>query len=137
MDRRSERALITSIESIRAHLDRGAPWEACDAFRLAIARAPDDAELLYWGALAHARAGATRVAHGLLDRAEAAASNVSPRGVDILCLRGRLWKDEFHRAPERAGAGGIAARALEQYLRAYAIGEDPYPGVNAATLLPV
>ena len=43
---------------IRDALARGAPWDACDAFRAAIAALPSDPELLYCGALAHARAGA-------------------------------------------------------------------------------
>ena len=58
-----------ACERIRAHLQQGAPWIACDVFRDASARDPADAQLLYWGALAHARAGATQHAHALLDRA--------------------------------------------------------------------
>jgi class 3 adenylate cyclase len=123
----------TSIDDIRAHLDRGAPWDACDAFREAIAEPRDDGELLYYGALAHARAGATRVAHALLDKAEAA-PHPDALLADILSLRGRLLKDAFHRAPERAGAASLLARARDEYLRAYGFAHDPHPGINAAAL---
>ena len=65
---------------------------------------PATRELLYWGALAHARAGAAKTAHALLDRAQAAASPAPGRLSDILSLRGRLWKDGFHRAQDGAVA---------------------------------
>src|SRR3989454_3836162 len=122
-----------TCESIRAHLARGAPWEACDAFREAVATHPGDAELLYWGALAHARAGAGNRAHALLDEAQKSPQS-SSRLADILSLRGRLWKDAFARAPEHPAATATAQRAQDEYLAAYALARDPYPGVNAATL---
>jgi hypothetical protein len=122
-----------ACESIRADLARGAPWEACDVFRQAIAAHPGDAELLYWGALAHARAGAGARAHALLDEAQGSPQAAS-RLADILSLRGRLWKDAFARALEPAVATEIAKRARDEYLAAYALARDPYPGINAATL---
>ncbi len=122
-----------ACDSIRAHLARGAPWDACDAFREAIAINPDDAELLYWGALSHARAGAGSRAHALLDQAQASPHS-SSRLTDILSLRGRLWKDAFARASDSAAAVALAKRARDEYLAAYAQAQDPYPGINAATL---
>ena len=123
-----------ACERIRRHLERGAPWDACDAFRDEIAQHPGDAELLYWGALSHARAGAAKTAHALLDRAQAAASPASARLADILSLRGRLWKDGFQRAKYFGAAIGLGERARDEYLAAYRLLEDPYPGINAATL---
>ena len=134
MDCRGAGILSTGIDRIRAHLDRGAPWDACDAFREAVAHDPDDAELLYWGALAHARAGAARAAEALLGEAQATRGLSSARLVDALSLRGRLYKDAFERAPERAGATECLASARDQYAKAYAVAGDPYPGINAATL---
>jgi Adenylate and Guanylate cyclase catalytic domain len=119
---------------IRRDLDRGAPWDACDVFRAAEAQARGDAELLYWGALAHARAGASAVAHALLDRAGQASpsTHLVP---EILSLRGRLWKDAVHgRAKLDARGRAAASRAREQYRAAYAHSARPYPGVNAATM---
>jgi len=53
---------------------------------------------------------------------------------DIASLRGRLFKDAFHRAPDRPGGRTLVMRAREQYLKAYAYARDPYPGINAASL---
>jgi class 3 adenylate cyclase len=132
MDRGGAGALNMAIDAIRAHLDRGAPWDACDAFRAAAA-AENDGELLYWGALAHARSGAARVAHALLERC--AASSLSPAlRVEALCLRGRLWKDAYRRGPAREVAGAALAHARAHFLQAYAIARGAYPGINAASL---
>jgi class 3 adenylate cyclase/tetratricopeptide (TPR) repeat protein len=122
-----------SAELIRRALERGAPWDACDAFREAIDRHADDAELLYWGALAHARSGARHEAHALLDRAQAACPTTS-RLREIRSLRGRLWKDAYHRAPESPEAMTLVQRARDEYLAAYALDHDTFPGINAATL---
>ncbi|MEP6998229.1 MAG: adenylate/guanylate cyclase domain-containing protein [Betaproteobacteria bacterium] len=123
-----------ACDRIRKHLDHGAPWDACDIFRDEIAKNPDDAALLYWGALAHARSGATQRAHALLDRSQEAGANAPELLIDILSLRGRLWKDGFHRAPDSPGAMAMAERARDEYLSAYALQHDPFPGINAATL---
>src|SRR5438105_15137250 len=122
-----------ACERIRRHLDRGAPWDACDAFREAVEANPKDPELLYWGALAHARSGAIHAAHALLDQAQAAGPTAS-RLSEIRSLRGRLWKDAYHRAPESAEAMALVQRARDEYLAAYAIDHDAFPGINAATL---
>lgn len=114
-------------------LAQGAPWDACDVFRDAIAGNPGDPDLLYCGALAHARSGAAAEAHALLDRAQAA-PDAAARLSDILSLRGRLWKDALHCAPAGADATRIAHEAREQYLAAWNLGHDPFPGINAATL---
>ena len=135
---------VEPAELIRRHLERGAPWDACDAFREQIATHPGDSGLLYWGALAHARAGAAHRAQALLDEAQAL-PQASSRLADILSLRGRLWKDALHRtlpgtassesgAPLHDEARAAAAHARDEYLAAYAIAQDPYPGINAATL---
>ena len=119
---------------IRSHLAQGAPWDACDDFRAAIVAHSADAELLYCGALAHARSGATHEAHVLLDRAQAAAP-VSPQlRADILSLRGRLWKDLLHHRPDAPDAAAVAAHARDEYIAAWSLQHDPYPGINAAAL---
>ena len=159
MDRRGAGILSTGVGEIRAHLERGAPWDACDAFREQIAAHPGHAELLYCGALAHARAGASQRARALLDEAQSRLSE-GERGrvgaqarpdhapaqsrtllADILSLRGRLSKDALARALQGAGMGeadprvrALATSARDEYLAAYALAQDPYPGINAATL---
>src|SRR5215470_13498796 len=112
-------------QRILKHLEQGAPWDACDAFRDAIQAQPIDAEILYWGALAHARSGAVHEAHALLDRAQAAVPSTS-RLREIRSLRGRLWKDAYHRAPEGGGAAALLRRARDEYLAAYALDHDTF-----------
>jgi len=134
VDCRRARILITSVRKIREHLDRGAPWDACDVFRTAIAGDPKDAELLYWGALAHARAGARHTAHALLDEAEIEGTAPPALVADIASLRGRLLKDEYDRAPGAPNAARCLERARDRYRAAYAVASDPFPGINAASL---
>ena len=121
-------------ERIRRLLDKGAPWDAGDVFRETTASFPDDAELFFLGALAHARSGASLQAATLLDRAQAAAQD-DPRLLgEILSLRGRLWKDRLVRSADPAAHVDLARRARDEYLAAYALRGDPFPGINAATL---
>jgi tetratricopeptide (TPR) repeat protein len=126
-------AAAQACARIRKHLERGAPWDACDLFREEIAKHPGDATLLYLGALAHARSGASKRAHDLLDQAEAA-GDARDHLADILCLRGRLWKDAYQRAPDKPEARTMAERARQEYLAAYGLQHDVFPGINAATL---
>jgi len=125
--------VVQACARIRRHLEQGAPWDACDIFRDEIALHPEDALLLYWGALAHARSGAATRAHALLDQAERAAG-ARDHLADILSLRGRLWKDAYQRDPDKPDATAMAERALQQYLAAHALRHDVYPGINAAAL---
>lgn len=119
---------------IRAFLAQGAPWDACDAFRAAVVAHATEPELLYCGALAHARSGATHEAHALLDRAQSAGQASPQLLADILSLRGRLWKDLLHRKPDAPDAAAIALRARDEYMAAWSLQHDSYPGINAASL---
>ncbi len=131
---RAESATPDVCARIRHSLDRGSPWDACDAFRAQIARDPGSAELLYCGALAHARVGALERAHALLDAAQAA-SPAALLVAEILSLRGRLWKDRVHAAGVHTLEGRAAAvRARDEYRAAYAQSLRAYPGINVATL---
>jgi len=122
------------IDRIRALLEQGAPWAANDAFQAALADGPDDAELLYWGALASARSGASRQARVLLDRAQAMPGLSTALLHEVLCLGGRLWKDRALGVPATESPRPFLDRARDEYAKAYALGEDSYSGVNAATL---
>ncbi|HVN34206.1 MAG TPA: adenylate/guanylate cyclase domain-containing protein [Casimicrobiaceae bacterium] len=129
-----ETASVQIRERIRKCLEHGAPWDACDAFRDALTQHPGNAELCYLGALAHARAGAAREAHALLDRAQPLAASDIALLSEILSLRGRLWKDRLHRTHDVIAGREWASRARNEYLAAYELRRHPYPGVNAATL---
>ena len=123
------------IDLIRRQLETGAPWEACDSFRDALSRAPDDADLLYWGALAYARVGAGHDALVLLDRAQAHIDGAAIQLDEVLSLRGRIWKDRLLQATDEAERERCAGRAREHYLAGYALRRgNPYPGINAASL---
>lgn len=122
------------LDRIQAHLHAGAPWAACDVFRDAVAASVDDGELLYWGALAHARSGAHEQARVLLERAQASGTLSVPLRQEALSLSGRLWKDRVDRGPGEAPRTEFIDLARSEYLAAYALARDPYPGINAATM---
>lgn len=122
-------------ERVRAFLDRGAPWEACDAFRDGGGPALRDPGWLFLGALAHARAGAVSEAHALLDRAQQAAQDAPAElRTDILALRGRLFKDALREAAAGPEADALARRARDEYRAAYDVSAAAFPAINAATL---
>jgi len=122
-----------AVDRIRRHLEQSAPWDACDAFRKAIEFHAADPDLLFCGALAHARSGAITAAHTFLDRAQAV-TTAPDRLTDVLSMRGRLWKDAYHRAPDGPQAKALAERARTEYRAAYELTHDSFPGINAATL---
>lgn len=126
-------AVTAACARIRAHLEQGAPWDACDAFREDASKFEGHAELLYWGALAHARVGAAHAARALLDTARTRTQDPALLA-EILSLAGRLWKDRFDRADGGLEAAAIVEHARAEYLAAYALQHDPFPGINAATL---
>ncbi len=128
-----ETEVTAAYARIRNHLERGAPWDACDAFREDASKFDGDAALIYLGAQAHARAGATHEAQALLERARATTEDPALL-TEILSLRGRLWKDRFAWSNGNAGTAEFAERARGEYLAAYALQHDPFPGINAATL---
>ncbi len=130
----TDAGVVVTCERIRRLLDQGAPWDAGDVFRAALAQHPDNADLLYWGALTHARAGASHEAASLLDRAQQATHRDAPLLGEILSLRGRLWKDRLMRASDESARAEYAQRARDEYLAAYALRGDTFPGINAATL---
>ncbi len=124
-----------ALDRIRSLLRSGAPWAASDAYRAAIVDSADDAELIYWGALACARCGSTREARGLLDRIRDDPSAPPAIRRESLCLSGRLWKDRIDRTGVDGPAGDDATRrARDDYLAAYAVDGAAYPAANAASL---
>jgi hypothetical protein len=120
-----------ACERIRRPLEHGAPWDACDAFREEIAKHPGDPELLYWGGCSCARRHWPKQAHAR-SIGRRPLRRGSQRFADILNLRGRLWGRVPSPGPRRCAADS-RARARE-YLAAYALQRDPYPGINASTI---
>lgn len=123
------------IETVREEIRRGDVLTAWDKVAERVSAGEKDVELLYWGVLALARAGATEQAllH-FAPLAEALAGEV-PRKLRIRIgsLFARLRKDRALTGPaaERADRLAEAARAYEEVWFLY---PDPFPGVNASTL---
>ncbi len=78
-----------------------------------------------------------------IDEAEKALAEIdrealgsSPLAVEVWSLAGRIAKERFAATRDRSSAAARehAARAIENYSDAHAIGGDAYPAVNAATM---
>ena len=113
-------AAAQACARIRRHLEQGAPWDACDLFREEIAKHPADAMLLYWGALAHARSGASKRAHALLDQAETAGNATGASGRHPQPARPPVERRAISARPTSPKARTMAERARQEYLAAYA-----------------
>jgi len=123
------------IETVREEIRRGDVLTAWDKVSEAAAAGERSVELLYWGVLALARAGATEQAlTHFTPLAEALGGDV-PRKLRIRIgsLFARLQKDRALNGPasERPDRLAEAARAYEEV---YFLYPDPFPGVNASTL---
>src|SRR4029079_9044717 len=60
----------------------------------------------------------------------------APLSIEVWTLAGRIAKERFAATRDRSSAAARehAARAIENYSYAHAIGGDAYPAVNAATM---
>ncbi|MCB1566126.1 MAG: DUF4071 domain-containing protein [Xanthomonadales bacterium] len=118
----------------RRALSLGHPLLACEWLLSHLDLCEGDPDLRYLMALAEVRIGgyreATRWLSPLLD-----APLDTQRRIDVLSLAGRIAKDAWQRLPE----GGPRDRALDdavaRYRRAWEESRDPFPGINAASLL--
>lgn len=123
------------IATVRDEIRRGDVLTAWDKVAERLGAGEKSVELLYWGVLALARAGATEQALShFVPLAEALGGDV-PRKLRIRIgsLFARLQKDRALTGPaaEREDRLAQAARAYEEV---YFLYPDPFPGVNASTL---
>jgi class 3 adenylate cyclase/tetratricopeptide (TPR) repeat protein len=128
--------LTDAASSIREALNAGLNVRALDLARAAKPDAADAAEIRYLAALASARMGAIGEAERWLHEVDRAALGDSPLAVEIWSLAGRLAKDHFAALADRtsAVAQDFARSAIENYVRAHALGGAAFPAVNAATM---
>lgn len=131
----SKSTLRSQREQIAGLIRGGQPAAAFEHARAATLQFPDDARLQYLHALALARGGnpsnADRFIKKLLGR-----SDLSPGlRVDALSLSARLYKDHYARGEDASSQQSSARKSAELYLMAYKITGDPFPGINAATML--
>ena len=129
-----------TVARIRAALDAGLNVQALDLARAVIAEAAESAEksaeIRYLAALASARMGAIDDAEVSLAAIDRDALGRGPLAVEVWSLAGRIAKERFAAARDRADAGARAhaERAIASYSHAHDIGGDAYPAVNAATV---
>ena len=123
------------IEAVREEIRRGDVLTAWDKVSERVGAGEKSTELLYWGVLALARAGATEQALAHFEPlAEALGGDVPTKlRIRIGSLYARLRKDRALTGPaaEREDRLAEAARAYEEVFFLY---PDPFPGVNASTL---
>ncbi|MBB5209712.1 TRAFs-binding domain-containing protein [Chiayiivirga flava] len=133
-DARRSPAPDERLRLARSALDLGHPTLACEILREPMRRDDVDPVLRHLAALAHARIGDYRQAAAtiapLLDGDVAGTA-----AVDARALAGRIAKDRWARLPAGPARDTAAAEALRYYGEAWAASHDPFPGINAATLL--
>ena len=130
-----ENRISDAAATIRDALNAGLNIQALDLARSARSGPEDSPEIRYLAALASARMGAIDDAQTSLAEIDCAAVH-GPLAVEVWSLAGRIAKERFAAARDRSNsdARAHAARAIENYSHAHAIGGDPYPAVNAATM---
>ena len=128
------RARLDVLALARDALALGQPHLADEALREAVARPDAAVELRYTAALAAARLGSLRRAQRLVDAllADPAARSLQ---VDARALAGRIAKDRWARLAPGAQRDAAGRQALAAYRDAWDATRDPFPGINAATLL--
>lgn len=130
----SARRVPTPDESLalaRSALELGHPTLACEILREPVQRDDADATLRHLAALAHARIGDYRRAAALLVPLLAH----DDASVDARALAGRIAKDRWARLAPGPDRDALAGDALTHYRDAWHATRDPFPGINAATLL--
>jgi class 3 adenylate cyclase len=115
----------------RAALEFGHPTLTCEILRDAVAQADASPQLRHLAALGHARIGDYRHAAALI----APLLTLADVPTEARALAGRIAKDRWARLPAGPARADAAAEALRHYRDAWNTTHDPFPGINAATLL--
>ena len=123
------------LESVDQVLSEGQFLAAYDQASQGLKQFPDDVWLKHRCVLALARAGATEHALNRFDELSLkdAMSQGQTEFVEIGSLAGRLVKDLGLQSPPNEAAK-LFRKSADGYLRVFEETNDPYPGVNAATL---
>ncbi|HTI31042.1 MAG TPA: adenylate/guanylate cyclase domain-containing protein [Sphingomonas sp.] len=114
------------IEKARAAIGRGDLLSAYDLARHEVTHGAAN-ELSYIATLAMARMGETGQALRLYEQCKLSAAD----DVDSRALGARLLKDD---ALQGRGCEEALKRAAQAYADIYAVSQDPFPAINAATL---
>jgi class 3 adenylate cyclase len=128
------RACLDRLGLARAALSFGHPTLASEILREPVERGAASTELRYVAALAAARIGA-------LSQAQALVTGVLHDGVDgdlridALSLAGRIAKDRWARLADGPRRDAAGREAIARYREAWDVSRNPFPGINAATML--
>jgi class 3 adenylate cyclase len=128
------RACLDRLGLARAALSFGHPTLASEILREPVERGATSTELRYVAALAAARIGA-------LSHAQALVTGVLHDGVDgdlridALSLAGRIAKDRWARLADGPRRDAAGREAIARYREAWDVSRNPFPGINAATML--
>jgi class 3 adenylate cyclase len=130
----ARRARLDRLGLARAALSYGHPTLASEILREPVECGAASAELRYVAALAAARIGA-------LSQAQALVVGVLHDGVDgglridALSLAGRIAKDRWARLADGPRRDEAGREAVARYREAWDVSRNPFPGINAATML--
>ncbi len=124
--------------AIRDALTAGLNAQALDVARSALDSAAGDdvPETLYLAALASARMGSIDEAEKWLTQIERQSLRSKALLAEVLSLEGRVAKERYVALRDRTSAAAKqwAWMAIDHYSRAFALGGEAYPAVNAATM---
>ncbi len=130
----AQRARLDRLGLARAALGLGHPTLASELLREPIARGEATAELRYVAALAAARIGALGQAQALIDVVLGQGVEGELQ-VDALSLAGRVAKDRWARLPAGPRRDEAGREAIARYREAWSASHNPFPGINAATMM--
>ena len=118
----------------RDALALGVPNLASEILREAATQPGAVPEMRYAAALAAARIGALRQAQTLVD---GLLGDTGARvfHADAMALAGRIAKERWARLPVGPACEAAGRLAVNCYARAWGDAQDPFPGINAATML--
>ncbi len=128
------RARLDLLGFARTALSFGHATLAIEILREPVVRGQASAEMRYVAALATARIGALSQAQALVDGVLEAGVEGELR-VDALALAGRVAKDRWARLPDGAPREAAGREAIARYREAWNASRNPFPGINAATML--
>ena len=122
------------VDSGRRAIGLGNNSLAFDILKEGLAVHGDQSELVYWSALASARGGSTRTAQEQVNSLLTKLVEDHPLYTEALSLAGRVAKDVLAKSAVPEQRVQAAAESASFYQAAFDLGNDYFPGINAATM---
>ncbi|WP_395679884.1 TRAFs-binding domain-containing protein [Dokdonella sp.] len=130
----ARRARLDRLGFARAALSLGHATLASEILREPVALGAANVEMRYVAALAAARIGALRQAQALVEGVLHDGVDGDLR-IDALSLAGRIAKDRWARLRDGPPRDEAGREAVARYREAWSVSRNPFPGINAATML--